>query len=142
MLYTWLFYKKCKQKTNIQKDFYPYLAEKLIDNMYDISGTRQALRISRGETSGYPARNHTLVAENGILRSGAAIYLTPTNKMRRMKVNITKNKQKRVCRDCKKYNTKRICSTSYDNNIEHWICHTDTECSFFANHVENDHENL
>ena len=56
--------------------------------MYDIAGTRQASRISRGETSGYPAINHALVGDNGMLHSGASIHLTPTNKMRRMKVNV------------------------------------------------------
>ena len=77
--------------------------------MYDIAGTRQALRRSRGETSGYPARNHTVVAENEMLRSGSEIKLTPTNKMLRMKGNITKHRQQ--------IETKHICSACYDNNI-------------------------
>ena len=44
--------------------------------------------------------------------------------------------------DCKKYKTKYICSACYDNNIEHWLCRTDTELSCFANHVGNDYDNL
>ena len=110
--------------------------------MYNIAGTIQASGISQGETSRYLARNHTVVAENCIMRSGPAINVTPNNKIQRMKGNITKHRQKRVFRDCKKYKTKHICSACYDNNIEHWLCHTDTERSCFANHVENDHEEL
>ena len=57
-----LVYKQCTKTTEIQKAFYSYLAEDLIDNMYNIAGTRQSSRRSRGETYGYPARNHTVVA--------------------------------------------------------------------------------
>ena len=135
-------YKQCTQTTDIQKDFYSYIAEELIDNVYYIAVTRQASRISRGETSGYTTRNHTVVAENRIMRPGSEIHLTPTKKMRRTKGNITKHRQQRVFRDCKKYKTKHICSVCYDDNIEHWICHTDTERSCFSNHVDNDHEDL
>ena len=85
MVDAWLVYQKCTQTTYIQKDFYLYLSEQLIDNVYDIAGTRQHPRKSRGETSGYPAINHKVVAENRMLSSGAAIHLSPTKKMRRMK---------------------------------------------------------
>ena len=54
MVYDWMFYKQCTQITDIQKEFYSYLAEELIDNIYNIAGTRQASRRSRGETSVYP----------------------------------------------------------------------------------------
>ena len=92
-----------------------------IDNVCDIVGIIQASRRSQGETSGYPEINSTVVAENGMLRSGAEIHLTPTKKIRRMKVNITKYRQQRVCRDCKKYKMKHICFACYDNNIGHWL---------------------
>ena len=59
-----------------------------------------------------------------------------------MKGNIKKHRQQRVCRYFKKYKTKQICSAYYDNNIEHWLYHTDTERSCFVNHVGNDHEDL
>ena len=114
----------------------------MIDNVYDIAGTRQASRRSRGEISGYPARHHAVVAENGMLRSGADIHLAPTKKMRRMNGNVTKCRQQRVYRERKKYKAKHICSVCFDKNIEHWLCHTDTERSCFATHVENDHDDL
>ena len=68
-------------KNNVHKQPTLYLAEELIDNAYDMAGKRQASRRSRGETSGYPERNHTVVADNGMLRSGAALHLTPTKKI-------------------------------------------------------------
>ena len=71
VIYAWLVYKQCTQTTEIQKEFYSYLAGELIDNVYDITGTRQASKISRGETSRYPERNRTVVAENGMLYYGA-----------------------------------------------------------------------
>ena len=103
--------------------------------MCDIAGTIQASIRSRCDTSGYLARNNTMVSENRIMRSRYAIHLTPTNEMRRMKVNITKHRQQIVCRYFKKYKTKQICSAYYDNNIEHWLCNTDTEHSYFLRHV-------
>ena len=83
-----------------------------------------------------------MVADNGMLRSGAAIKIKPNKKIRGMKVNITKHRHQRVCRDCKKYKIKHIYSVCYDNNIEHWLCHTDTERSCFENNVENNHEDF
>ena len=75
MVDAWLMYKQCTYTHEIQKDFYSYFAEELIDNIYDTAGT-QASRRSRGDMYGAPSRNDTaIVAENGMLRSGAAIYL-------------------------------------------------------------------
>ena len=96
MVDAWLVYKQFTQTTKIQKEFYSYIDEDLLYNVYDIAGTRQASRISRGETSGYQARNHTVVAEKGMMHSVSAIHLTPANKMRRMKLNITKHRQQIV----------------------------------------------
>ena len=70
MLYACLIYKQFTQKIYIQKYFYSYNSDELIDNVYNIEGTRQASRRSQGDTSGYPARNHIVVAENGMLHSG------------------------------------------------------------------------
>ena len=141
MVDTWLVYKQCTHTSEIQKDFYGYLAEELIDNAYDTAGTRQAARRSRGEMS--VPRNYTgVVAENGMLRSGASIHLTPTKKMRRVKGNITKHRQQRVCRECKKFKTKHVCSVCHDENLEHWLCHTDTGRSCFATHVADNHDML
>ena len=40
MVYAWLVFKQCTQTNEIQKYFYSYIAEELIDNVYDIAGTR------------------------------------------------------------------------------------------------------
>jgi len=136
-------HNQCTYKNKTQKNFYSYLAEELIVNVYDTAGTRQASRRSRGEISGSPSRNDTaVVSENGVLRSGESIYLTPTKKMQKVKANITKHRQQRVCRECKKFKTKHICSTCSNNNIDHWLCHTDTERSCFEEHVADGHDDL
>ena len=96
----------------------------------------------RGEIDGFQSRNLTVVANNGMLRSGAAINLTPTKNMTKKGGNITKHRQQRVCRECEKYKTEYIYSFCYDSDIENWLCHTDTERSCLVTHEENEHENL
>ena len=87
MVDVWLVYKHSTQIKKIQKEFNSYLVEELIDKVYNMIGTRWS---KRSYIPKYPVNKSAVVAQNGILRSGADINFTPTKKMIKMNGKITK----------------------------------------------------
>jgi len=82
MVYAWLIYRQCTHTHEILGDFYSYISEDLIDNVYNTARTIQASRRSRGEISGAPLRNDTaVVVENGMIHSQLEINITTNKKM-------------------------------------------------------------
>lgn len=146
MVDTWLVYNHCTNPEHeVQKSFYEFLAEELIDNNYDeTSSATSRRRRQRGgdnrSSSTVQASRQLVVSQNGHLKSGSHIHLTPTKEFRRYRGEVTKCRQQSWCKICKRKKSKYLCSICLEKKGENvWLCHTDTLRSCFADHVEKDH---
>ena len=122
-----------------QNDFYGYLAEELIDNMYDdnrcvnmtVGDTRRRLNIDL-ELS-------PLIKNDGSGRCGVSIHLTPTKRKRiSNKGKVSTNALQGRCKICS-HKTIMCCSKCEDDdNIEKavFLCNPKTNRMCFATHVK------
>lgn len=127
---SWLGFKVCKGQRcfKTQIDFYNELIVELIDNNFDVVGSRER------QTS----VKQSVAVVNGIPRSGIDLHLTPTKLRRTSNGHVTSNLQQGRCRVCKAKTTKE-CSECRDNHICGWICDTKKGQSCFAIHLNDCH---
>ena len=142
---TWLAYSQCilqGDEVESQDEFYGYLAEELIDNSYDTTGTRGRQGCGVGGQSSARGWDSTLVdRRTGMTRCGTDLHLTPTKRRRRSRgVEMPRQAFQRDCRVCKTRKSKFICSTCFDEkNLEVSLCHSETGRNCFALHVDKFH---
>ena len=128
---SWLLYKGSMGARNCrsQKDYYAKLADQLIDNSFDAIGLRNQ-----------PCSDNDKPANP--LAYGTGIYLTPTNKRRKINGNVSKAVHQARCKICKLHKkSKYLCSECLlKGNIEVWLCHSDTGRDCFQRHLQHLHQ--
>jgi hypothetical protein len=93
---TWLVYSQCTQTEEDQGAFYEYLAGEMIDNSFDVIGTRKRQHHPASVDSSLtstPGSNGTLTGAvidvSGRGRSGVGAHLTPCKRYRQSKKSMT-----------------------------------------------------
>lgn len=124
---SWMLYHGARgpAATLLQTQFYEQLATELIDNTFDVTGTRQRA---------VPANPEEDVTH---LAYGVGTHLVPTTKRRHPSTNHLAQRQ---CLECS-YKTSLVCSTCRDTPgvKEAFLCGPRTGRSCFAGHMRSTH---
>jgi hypothetical protein len=115
-----------------QKDFYETLAEELVDNNFDVVGTRDRHRVG----------DDSEAMDNVQPRSGVGVHLTPTKKKRRTsKGEVQSGLRQGRCMICRRKST-LTCSQCKDvdpEGPEPWLCTTRIGRTCFPTHFALKH---
>jgi hypothetical protein len=137
---TWLAWKGlglCDQGKT-ESVFYEYLAEELIDNVYDSVARR---RRSQGEGI---AASPEAIGHDGLPKSGIGVYLTPTKKKRMRNGCLTNQLAQNRCKICHD-KTSFICNGCLElgpNAKNVYLCHSKTGRACFAIHKTAEHSDM
>ena len=136
---TWLVYSKAMGSTELQSEFYVFLAEELIDNNIDSWPQHQR---NSGEDGSDSNDESPVMMHTGRVCTGVSCHLTPTKcRCRTGDGELTAQRLQGCCIECGKKTT-YLCSACMDSDDESktpWLCHTEKRPACFANHYKHTH---
>ena len=132
-------YSQATGSTEPQSEFYVCLAEELIDN--NINSRLQCWRNS-GKDGSDSNDESPVMTRTGRVHAGVSHHLTPTKLLHRTRDGeLTAQRLQGHCIACGEKTT-YLCSACMDNDDESktpWLCHTEKQPAYFANHYKHTH---
>ena len=136
---TWLVYKNCTNTAEYQIDFYEYLAEELINNVYDQPIQGRTRSVSRSPPDGIG-----IGSDGAMIGGGIGPHLTPTRRKRKRKDGtITNYLHQGRCNVCGSKTT-MVCSVcrngwGEEGEPKSFCCASKSGTNCFSTHLQQKH---